>query len=128
MRLILLLSAAVGLAALAPAPEAPTSSRAQTARVCFFTQQIDNFRAGDNQTLYIRSRNREVFELQTSGWCQELETSYRLAIVADGGSDRLCEGDRAAITVPGSPEQCRVQVARRLTAEEVEALPGRSRP
>jgi hypothetical protein len=56
-----------------------------------------------------------------------------MALIPDGGmvSARLCTDDWARIVVPGSTSQtsvCRVRVSRKLTAEEIAALPPRHRP
>ena len=62
-----------------------------------------------------------------------IEHANQMALIPDGGmvSSRLCTDDWARIVVPGSTSQtsvCRVRVSRKLTAEEIAALPPRHRP
>jgi len=109
------------------------SAAARPERQCFNADQVRNFRQGETGRLYIRSLRNQVFELNTSGGCLELDTAHQLAITADPplGGTRICTGDWARIALPGSaiPDGvCRAMVDRALTAEEVEALPSRVRP
>ena len=109
------------------------SASARPERQCFNADQVRNFRQGETGRLYIRSLRNQVFELNTSGGCLELDTAHQLAITADPplGGTRICTGDWARIALPGSaiPDGvCRAMVDRALTAEEVEALPSRVRP
>ena len=101
---------------------------------CFSPDQVRNFRAGDTGQLYIRVIRDQVFELNTSGGCTDLDFAQRLAITADGasmGGGRICTGDWARITLPGSASPmstCRARVSRVLTEAEVAALPSAHRP
>ena len=133
-RPVLFLLAAVGaLSACAPvaAPSADTpASPSGSSRQCFYADQVDNFR-GDNQTLYIRGRNKDVFELKTLGYCADIDFALGIAFVPDAGMNRLCTGDmtRIGIAGGGSPRTpCRVQVVKKLSEAEIEALPARNRP
>lgn len=127
------LSAAV-LAACAPTPagNGAAATPESAARACFVTNQVNNFRAGENQNLYLRAGRAGVFELSTIGWCQDLDWANALTITPQFGGTRLCPGDQAVIgyraggATPNGP--CRARVVRKLTNAEVEALPGRSRP
>lgn len=124
--------AAVLLSSCAPSTTVAGQDRPASPRQCVFTDQIDNFRqADDGRTLYLKSRRDEVFEVRSAGYCPDLDTTIALAIQPDAGMSQVCAGDWARIVVPGGPgpaQVCRVQVVKRLTAEEVEALPSRSRP
>ncbi|HZW15712.1 MAG TPA: DUF6491 family protein [Brevundimonas sp.] len=109
------------------------SASARADRQCFNTDRVRNFRKGDGGTLYIRSLRNQVFELNTSGGCFDLTTAHQLAITADPpiGGTRVCTGDWARITLPGSAMPggvCRAMVDRALTDEEVAALPDGHRP
>lgn len=103
---------------------------AESARQCFFSSQVTNFRTGSVQTVYLRAGRDDVFELQSTGFCRDLDTASSIAITPlYSGGDRLCGGDDAAIAIGGSRDApCRVRVVKKLTAEEVAALPGRQRP
>lgn len=100
-------------------------------RQCFGPNQVTNFRSGDGQSLYIRTRPNAVFELEASGGCPDAQGANQLAIQPVFGNSRLCTGDTAMITVPGTAaplQTCRVRISRALTEAEVAALPPRQRP
>lgn len=132
----LIWSGAVALTACAPTPGATGQSSPGTRaeRQCFDVSQVRNFRQGRTGTLYLRVRNNEVYQADQSGGCLDLDFAYQLAILPDlpnatGG--RVCTGDSARVVTPGpSPHAgtCRVRVSRRLTTEEVAALPAAQRP
>lgn len=103
------------------------------ARQCFSPSQVDNFRQGRPDQVFLRVGRGDVYELNAAGGCQDLSFATRLAIVPDGGSvgTRLCTDDWARIIVPGSTAEttvCRVRISRKLTAEEIAALPPAHRP
>ncbi|MDB5422276.1 MAG: hypothetical protein JWR59_2223 [Brevundimonas sp.] len=109
-------------------PATPEPARPE--RQCFSPQQVQNFRSAGPTTVYLKVGANTVYELQTAGGCNDLEGAYQLSIQPELGS-RLCSGDWANIVVPGSArplERCRVQITKVLSAEEVAALPDRSRP
>ena len=122
----------VALSACAPSTMTASPDRSSPPRQCVFTDRIDNFRqADDGRTLYLKSRRNEVFEVRSAGYCPDLDTTIALAIQPDAGMSQVCAGDWARILVSGGsgPAQvCRVQVVKRLTTEEIAALPPRSRP
>ncbi|WP_181244439.1 hypothetical protein [Halomonas sp. ND22Bw] len=52
-----------------------------------------------------------------------------IALEPLGATSRLCVGDQARLRSPTTgPEPCRVRVLRRLTADQIAALPSRDRP
>ena len=138
------LTPSAGLAALtvlatACAPTSDTampgdSAAARPERQCFSAEQVRNFRAGSTGQLYIRVMRDDVYELNSSGGCVDLDFAQRLAITPDVGGfagGRICTGDWARITLPASSapvRTCRARVSRVLTEEEVAALPGAHRP
>jgi len=123
------------LTACAPTSDGVGPAPASTAeRQCFSVNQVTNFRQGGVEQVFLRVGRSEVYELTSAGGCRDLDFANRLAITPDfGGSagSRLCTGDSARVIVPGAaspPSVCRVRVARKLTAEEIAALPGAHRP
>ncbi|WP_339871808.1 hypothetical protein [uncultured Brevundimonas sp.] len=127
--------AAATLVILAPAcapgpgidPTDPSSRRA-----CFYQDEVSSFRPGESQSLYVRAVGADIFELRASAHCRDLDTADALAFTPmPGPPRRLCVGDHAQLSVsasisPATP--CRVEVVRRLTAEQAAALPDRYRP
>lgn len=131
-RMVPLLMVAAGATALSACGLSGTNPppSGATERQCFFADQVDNFR-GNNQTLYVRARNKDVFELKTLGYCDNIDFAFGIAFLPNSGINRLCTGDLSRIIVAGGAEpraQCRVQVVKKLTEAEVAALPARNRP
>ena len=137
----LISSAAVSAVLVLTASCAPTADTAgggdegaSPASRCFSPSQVRNFRQGGPNTLYIRATGNDVYELNSSGGCTDLDFAQRLAITGDGASlagGRICTGDWARITLPASsapPQTCRARVARVLTEAEIAALPDAHRP
>ena len=112
----------------------PGDRAAGPERQCFYGDQVRNFRAGGVGQLYIRAMRDQVFELNNSGGCTDLDFTHRLAITPDVGGlagGRICTGDWARITLPASsapPRTCRARVSRVLTEAENAALPDAQRP
>lgn len=119
-------------ASCAPTSSADGDASRTAARTCFYPDQIVDFRAGDAQTLYVRTRRDEVIQMKSVGYCRDLETAHVLAISPASGADpRICTGDSAEVatsTAAVSSTSCRVWVERRLTEDQVAALPERLRP
>lgn len=103
------------------------------ARQCFGVRQVDNFEQGRPDQVFLRVGRDDVYELTAAGGCPDMDFATRMALIPDGGmvGSRLCTDDWARIVVPGSATQtsiCRVRVSRKLTAEEIAALPPGHRP
>ena len=113
---------------------APGADGARPVTQCFSSEQVRNFRAGGTGQLYIRVMRDQVFELNSSGGCTDLDFAQRLAITPDVGGlagGRLCTGDWARITLPASSapvRSCRARVSRVLSEAEIAALPSAHRP
>jgi hypothetical protein len=111
-----------------------TASEARAERQCFNISQVDNFRQGRISEVYLKVGRSDVYRLDAAGGCNDLDFAYRLAILPDGAGlsgSRLCTDDWARLVVPGSTTPasvCRVRVSKRLTTEEVAALPAAYRP
>lgn len=122
------------LASCAPTTERSDGATPRLARQCFNIEQVNNFRQGRPDQVFLRVGRSDVYELTAAGGCADLNFATRLAIVPDlGGAagSRICTDDWARVVVPGSTSPtstCRVRVSRKLTAEEVAALPGAHRP
>ncbi|HWQ86799.1 DUF6491 family protein [Brevundimonas sp.] len=141
MRAVLTASAVAALALSACAPVDPAApgpgpgmTAAESHRQCFVISQVRNFRQGRPDQVFLRVSRDEVFELNAGGGCADLDFAIRLALIPDMGEtvgSRLCTDDWARIIVPGSTlpnSVCRVRVIRKLTAEQVAALPAAHRP
>ena len=113
---------------------APSAAAAGPEHQCFYGDQVRNFRAGGTGQLYIRALRGQVFELNSSGGCTDLDFTHRLAITPELGGlggGRICTGDWARITLPAASapvQSCRARVSRVLTEAEIAALPDARRP
>ena len=133
-RLILAITTAILIvvpSACAPGPGTRLPDAASN-RVCFYQDEVISFRPGESQSLYVRAVGADIFELRASAHCRDLDTADALAFPPmPGPAQRLCVGDHAQISVSASispTAPCRVEIVRRLTAEEAAALPDRYRP
>ena len=124
--------AAVGLIGLAPAtakspadPAPATKARSQ----CFWTHQVNNFASSDDRIVNLRVGVRDVYQLEMLTRCTDIDWTQKIAIVSRGSS-RICDGLDAEIIAPSqiSPMRCPVRSVRKLTPDEIKALPSRARP
>lgn len=129
-RIALVSAALATVTACAPAqvPDAGYSSGA--GRQCFTAAQLQNFRGSDAGPIYVRARGSDVFELTTAG-CPGVNFANSLDIRPDGTSSLLCVGETVRL-FPGNrrsaPVICEARVSRKLTSEQVAALPQRDQP
>lgn len=125
-RLILSSAAILALVACAPSPGVATTSRVD-ANQCFRPNLVRNFTAPNDQTLYVRTSSADVFQIETT-FCRDMTRALSIALEPVGGSN-LCLGDQATLRSPATgPQPCRVRIAKKLTADEIAALPSRDRP
>jgi len=122
------------LASCAPVADGDMAREAPPrARQCFSVQQVDNFVQGRPEQVFLRVSRNDVYELNAAGGCPGIDFANRMALLPDGAlaGSRICTDDWARVVVPGSTSQnsiCRVRVSRKLTADEVAALPAHHRP
>lgn len=131
MRRISPILASTALAALvvACAPNTTGAPGPRAERQCFLPMQITNFRA-DSTRVFVRAGVSSVYELQLAGACLDVDDSMQLAVVPTRGSSSLCVGDRAEVIArsPSPAAPCSAHISRRLTNEDLAALPSRLRP
>ena len=127
--------AVAAITALTPALIAPAVTAAKPAtpaRACFWSRNIDGFNAPDDRTVYLRVGVRTVYEVKLFAPCPDVDWNQRIALVSRGSS-WICEGSGAVgvdiITRSATGRQrCPVTSIRRLTPQEVEAMPKKWRP
>lgn len=130
IRITLAGAAFATVAAFAPAAGPGGTYTTQGGRQCFTPREVHNFRGAETGAIYVRVRVSEVFELTATG-CAGTNFSRSGTLRPDGTSQQLCIGDGARLMASGSgslPTSCAVRVARKLTPEEVAALPDSSQP
>lgn len=129
-RLILAALAAAALAApsLAQEPAKPAGPSNQ----CFRMSQIDNHTKGDDQTVYLSVRHRDVYRLGMSGNCLAGASSNDALVMAPtAGVDLICRPldlDIKVHTNPGMLSPCIIKDITKLTPEQVAALPPKIKP
>jgi hypothetical protein len=129
------LSLALALTLTAGAASVPTIIAAQPAKpapaACFWARNIDNFNAPDDRTVNLRVGVHDVYQLKLFSSCIDVDWDQRIALRAHG-SDWICEGDNVDDEIDAhsamGPQRCPVTSVRKLTPEQVAALPKRDRP
>jgi hypothetical protein len=133
MRLTITLAAAAALLATgaSPAAVAETTKPKSDRNQCFYTRNADSFAAPNDKTLYVRVGVRDIYRFDMFGPCQDIDWNQRLALVARGGSDWICDAMDAEVISRAQGlgrQRCLVRHMRKLTPQEVAALPKDARP
>lgn len=132
-RIVLATVALVTLSACAPSPivSADRASAAEE-RQCFLPQTMRNFRTEGDTTVYVRDGRDDVYQVSSSG-CRGLSASRSFSLTPLGGGS-ACVGDTVDIVTRGPSIQgennstCSGRVMKRLSDDEIAALPSRLRP
>ncbi len=108
----------------------PPLARPQSS--CFWTNRIENFAAADEQNLYLRVGPRDVYQAKLFANCFEIDWVHHIALVSRGSS-MICEGPNLDVDVivrdvAAGRQRCPVTSIRKLTPDEVAALPKAARP
>jgi hypothetical protein len=131
MKMRLTISLAAALAILVGCAQQPSSSTTAANRnQCFLPRFVNGFAAPDDQTLYVRVGVNDIFRFEMFGRCLNMDWHQRLGLVARPGP-WICSGMDAQIITRGrgvGRQTCFVSNMRKLTPEEIAALPPRSRP
>jgi hypothetical protein len=121
------------MAVLAAAPvhagDAPKDTAQGKGRECFLTKFVEGFAAPDDKNLYVRVLARDVYHFEMFGPCMDIDWNNRIALVSRG-SDWICDGMDAEVIShsPIGPQHCFVKSIKKLTPDEVKALPRRAKP
>jgi hypothetical protein len=118
---------AAGLAAMAGVGHAQDGKPAQT---CFLRGNVQNFSAPDARTVYIRVGVKDVWRLDLMSDCLDLPFRQSIGLASTPGDPWICKPVEATIITRGMaiPHRCPVQAMRRLTPDELAALPRFDRP
>jgi hypothetical protein len=117
------------LAALAMAGSAQAENPPAPRQSCFHASNVSSFRAVDDRTVLVRVGVRDVYQFEIMGRCPDINWAEQIGIVARGGA-WICSGLDADLVSPSSigPQKCPVKALRKLTPQEVAALPKKARP
>jgi hypothetical protein len=125
----LLIGAIIGPAA-AFSAQAATDKPAKAGRACFYSEDLRNWRQVDDRTVNILAGGKQVFQLTLLGNCPDLRSATAIGVKTAFGGGFVCDGlDITLITPsPAGPRSCPVTGMRKLSPEEVAALPKDQRP
>lgn len=95
---------------------------------CFSTRDIRNVAAEDDFTVNLRVGVADVFQAKTASVCPDV--GFGPALAYRSFSSRICsETDMTLVTRgPFSTRDCPLESLRKLSPEEIAALPKRARP
>jgi hypothetical protein len=131
MRAFATLTCCVATLMLAGAAHAQATKHANQ---CFLMSQMQDWRAPDARTIYIRVNVRDYYRLDLSGECPELTAPDAHLITKTRGSDWVCSAIDWDLRVgEGGPPggfvtPCIVQSMTKMTPAQVAAIPPKSRP
>lgn len=121
------LSLAASGPALAKSPLEPSAAKPKSQ--CFWTRQVNSFASNDDRIVNVRVGVKDVYQMEMFGHCNDVNWNDKIALVSRGSS-YICTGMDAEIISPSpiGPQHCPVSKIRKLTPEEVKALPKHARP
>ena len=119
-----LILSAIALAACSAAYAQP----AKPVRACFSTRQIDRSVVVDDSTINFKV-GREVYQMKLAGACPRLKDNIGGYVMNLRGSDQICEPLDVQISVNDNVGGvCNSKSLRRLTLDEISALPKKDAP
>ena len=112
----------------AAASAAPTASD-KAAKSCFWTRDVNSFQAVDDKTVNIKVGVRDIYQLTLFAPSPDIDWTESVALQSQGSS-WICSGLDATLIVPGpiGPQRYPVTSIRKLSTDEVAALPPKQRP
>jgi hypothetical protein len=122
------LAAGLAAAAGALAVTLPAAVVAQpSTQSCFRLSQMNNSRMADNnRVMYVRAYGNQFFRMDFSSTCNR--SGNEPLIVRAVSDDLICHAIDVNISVRNTHEGCIPTSLRRLSPEEVSAIPPRDRP
>jgi hypothetical protein len=104
-------------------------AQAQNGRSCFYARNISSWASQDDTTLNLRVNVNDYYQLKLLGPCPNLRWVEAIGI-EHRGTDWICSGLDAVVLArgPGGPPRCPAVSVRKLSKEEVAALPPKAKP
>jgi hypothetical protein len=121
---------ALALISTAPVPEGAEAAARKGAEQCFFARNMTSFAPVGRERLNIRVGVNDYYQIDLLGTCQDLDWTQRIGLQSRG-SDWICSGLDVTLIVPSStlgPQRCNATSIRKLTPDEVKALPRKEKP
>ena len=122
--------AALSLAAFAGASAQPTpAGPKKPVQACFYARNVSSWAAADRRTINLRVNVHDYYQLKLLGDCADIDFSQRIGLQSRG-SDWICSGLDVTVIAPSpsGPQRCAATGLRKLTPEEVAALPAKQKP
>ncbi len=123
------LSAVAHAGPLGPTPESKAAAEAATP--CFYINQWEGWKAPNDHTLYLGVNFKEVYEVQLGGRSSLLQDPDARIVSLTQGPDTVCHAidlELAVVTPPGIRAPLIATHLRKLTPQEVAAIPPKDRP
>lgn len=124
-------TAILGIMPSGVASATPTPDSAQPARQCFSVSRIANWTTADDKIVYLRVEGGAYFQVVLAGQCLKPARAANTALSFETtmGGDVCRPLDLTVIVATGiAPLRCPVESLRRLTPEQVAALPAKQKP
>jgi hypothetical protein len=98
-------------------------------RSCFYARNVSSWAPVDRSIVNLRVNVNDYYQLKLLGECPNIDWSERIGL-EHRGSDWICSGLDAMLIAPGpaGPHRCAVSSIRKLSPQEVAALPPRQKP
>lgn len=101
----------------------------QSGQHCFYAGDVSGFAVQGDHIVNVRVAPRDVYQFELVGSCPAVNWHARPALESRGTSF-ICTGLDAELVAPGAsgPRRCPVRNIRKLTPDEITALPNAARP
>jgi hypothetical protein len=113
-----------------PAPD-DAADTGKPVRQCFSVSRIANWTTADNKIVYLRVEGGAIFQVTLAGQCLKPARTGNTALsfATNMGGDVCKPIDLTVIVATGiAPLRCPVESLRRLTTDEIAALPADQKP
>ena len=127
----LLLSAIAVITISVPAV-AQSPGKSEPKRSCFYFNQLDNWKAPDAKTIYIRVGMHRIYRLDLAGSCSGLRSPGAFLITKIRGPHTICSAIDWDLHVAQSwqdiPQACIVKKMTELSPAEIAEIPPKAKP
>ncbi len=114
----------------APGDAQPSKAASGKGQACFYARNISSWAPVDRSTVNLRVDVHDFYQLKLLGDCPNIDWAQRIGIEHQG-SDWICSGLDATLIVAQEgvgPMRCPATSVRKLSPEEVAALPPKQKP
>lgn len=129
MKIARILLPVLAALALAACGSTKTAGPAGAPKSCFNAANVTNYAGVDRETVNLRVGVNDFYQVKMLGVCPNIDWTQKIGLESTSGST-ICTGLDLTIHVPGptGPQECAADSIRKLTPEEVAALPKGQKP